>query len=62
MTPLGSPPPVLRLVSTEKPPESGSWESRRMASQAARTRASAGSAPSSASTISCQTVPRYLSL
>ena len=40
----------------------GLLESRRMASQAARTRASAGSAPSSASTMSCQTVPRYLSM
>lgn len=51
----------LRLTSIEKPPPSGSCESRMTASQAARTRASAGPAPSSASTIICQTVPRYSS-
>ena len=62
MTMLWRPPPAFLLRPVEKPPESGSCASRRIASQAARTRASAPSAPSSARMSSVQTVPRYLAV
>src|SRR5674476_1266312 len=60
MTELCRPPPAFLLRSTEKPPDSASCASRRIASQARRTRSSAPSAPSSARMMSCHAVPRIL--
>ncbi len=62
MTMLWRPPPARLLRWEEKPPESGSCASHRIASQAARTRAFAPSAPNSARMMRFHTVPSYLAV